>query len=113
MVMADTELSQAPSNASTRVALGAGVAALASVLLLCWSPPASARHALSACVHARVTPSMPAVALPNFGGTLAITGSAVAVASGDVAPSPAVAAVVVPNLNRAVSLSRFGGLYGP
>ena len=56
---------------------------------------------------------MPPVALPDFGDTPAITGSAVAVASGDVAPSPAVAAVVVPNLNRAVSLSRFGGLYGP
>ena len=62
---------------------------------------------------ADVNPEAPAVALPDFGDTPAITGSAVAVASGDVAPSPAVAAVVVPNLNRAVSLSRFGGLYGP
>jgi hypothetical protein len=111
--MAETELSRTSPAGATRVAVGASAAALVSVWLLCWSPPASGRHTLSACVQAGATCVAPPIVFADFSNNPTITGPAVGPDDRSVSPSLTVDAVVAPLLNRKVSLSRFGGLYGP
>jgi hypothetical protein len=109
--------SRDPTKAAAAAALAAstGVAALASMFLLCVAhdPQSPGRSVLSAATHPRVTIVVAPRVLPDANVTPNMEGVSALPGQHAVMWSLATAVIVIVLTSRGVSLSRIGSLYGP
>lgn len=111
--MAPRDSIKAPAAAA--LAASTGVAALASMFLLCVAhdPQSTGRSFLSAAAHPRVTIVVAPHILPDANVAPSMEGAATLPGQHAVTWSLATAVIVLVLTSRGVSLSRIGSLYGP